>query len=126
MAFSVQPENEEEKDEDKVTWRFWKKRRYIVGVLAFLGFFTSYILRVNLSVAIVAMTANSSNIDENGKIYYVSSSSYNKCRNNFFERDVYQIKPGKNHEKWNLSHCFLIIFHLSQSFLYKEVNIHQI
>ncbi|XP_057337774.1 vesicular glutamate transporter 2.1-like [Microplitis mediator] len=52
-------EGEEEMDE-AVGWKFWKKRRYVVGVLAFFGFFTSYILRVNLSVAIVAMTSSSS------------------------------------------------------------------
>jgi hypothetical protein len=34
------------------------KRRYIVACLAFLGFCVIYMLRVNLSVAIVAMTAN--------------------------------------------------------------------
>ena len=34
------------------------KRRYIVASLAFLGFCVIYMLRVNLSVAIVAMTAN--------------------------------------------------------------------
>lgn len=35
---------------------FWKKRRYVVVFMAFLGFFNVYSLRVNLSVAIVAMT----------------------------------------------------------------------
>ncbi|XP_076751180.1 major facilitator superfamily transporter 9 [Xylocopa sonorina] len=51
------------------SWKFWKKRRYVVSVLAFFGFFTSYILRVNLSVAIVAMTAQVHKIDENGTEY---------------------------------------------------------
>ncbi|XP_018906661.2 sialin isoform X2 [Bemisia tabaci] len=37
-------------------WQFWKQRRYLVAFLAFLGFFNVYTLRVNLSVAIVAMT----------------------------------------------------------------------
>ncbi|KAF7990669.1 hypothetical protein HCN44_002627 [Aphidius gifuensis] len=45
-----------------VGWKFWKKRRYVVGMLAFFGFFTSYILRVNLSVAIVAMTSTSNEV----------------------------------------------------------------
>ncbi|CAD6209083.1 GSCOCG00003718001-RA-CDS [Cotesia congregata] len=57
---SVQRESSEEEEMDEpVGWKFWKKRRYVVGVLAFFGFFTSYILRVNLSVAIVAMTTSS-------------------------------------------------------------------
>ncbi|KZC04249.1 Vesicular glutamate transporter 1, partial [Dufourea novaeangliae] len=56
--------------EDEVSsWKFWKKRRYIVGILAFLGFFTSYILRVNLSVAIVAMTAKVTKVDAEGNLY---------------------------------------------------------
>jgi hypothetical protein len=33
-------------------------RRYLVAFLAFLGFWNVYALRVNLSVAIVAMTSN--------------------------------------------------------------------
>lgn len=45
-------------EKEPLTWRFWKKRRYIVVVLAFFGFFNVYSLRVNLSVAIVAMTEN--------------------------------------------------------------------
>ncbi|XP_036140385.1 sialin isoform X2 [Monomorium pharaonis] len=57
-------------DETRSGWKFWKKRRYIVALLAFLGFFTSYILRVNLSVAIVAMTAVTKVVDENGIITY--------------------------------------------------------
>ncbi|XP_063913674.1 sialin-like [Zophobas morio] len=39
-------------------WMFWKKKRYVVAILAFFGFFNCYTLRVNLSVAIVAMTTN--------------------------------------------------------------------
>ncbi|XP_076245083.1 major facilitator superfamily transporter 9 isoform X1 [Calliopsis andreniformis] len=57
-------------DELASSWKFWKKRRYVVGVLAFLGFFTSYILRVNLSVAIVAMTAKIEKVDANGDPYF--------------------------------------------------------
>ncbi|XP_033188462.1 vesicular glutamate transporter 1 isoform X2 [Bombus vosnesenskii] len=57
-------------DELIPSWKFWKKRRYVVGVLAFFGFFTSYILRVNLSVAIVAMTAKVHKIDKNGTEYF--------------------------------------------------------
>ncbi|XP_055689170.1 sialin-like [Lutzomyia longipalpis] len=52
--------------EDPVTWMFWKKRRYIVVLMAFLGFFNVYSLRVNLSVAIVAMTEKRNVTYENG------------------------------------------------------------
>ncbi|KAJ8952110.1 hypothetical protein NQ314_007603, partial [Rhamnusium bicolor] len=41
---------------DDPGWKFWKKRRYVVATLAFFGFFNVYALRVNLSIAIVAMT----------------------------------------------------------------------
>lgn len=34
----------------------WQRRRYFVVFMAFLGLFNVYALRVNLSVAIVAMT----------------------------------------------------------------------
>ncbi|XP_020712094.2 sialin isoform X1 [Athalia rosae] len=57
-------------ESDPSGWKFWKKRRYIVGILAFFGFFTSYILRVNLSVAIVAMTTNYTKTDSEGNLYY--------------------------------------------------------
>ncbi|XP_015837364.1 vesicular glutamate transporter 3 [Tribolium castaneum] len=47
-------------------WMFWKKRRYVVAVLAFFGFFNAYALRANLSIAIVAMTENKTTVLENG------------------------------------------------------------
>ena len=49
-----------------LSWRFWQKRRYVVVLLAFFGFFNVYSLRVNLSVAIVAMTENRTVFDDNG------------------------------------------------------------
>ncbi|GAB0099705.1 hypothetical protein DMENIID0001_155920 [Sergentomyia squamirostris] len=54
--------------EDKITWMFWKKRRYVVVLMAFLGFFNVYSLRVNLSVAIVAMTEKKNITLENGTV----------------------------------------------------------
>lgn len=39
-------------------WKFWKRRRYVVAFMAFLGFFNVYALRANLSIAIVVMTEN--------------------------------------------------------------------
>lgn len=38
------------------TQPLWKKRRYLVVLMAFLGFINVYTLRINLSVGIVAMT----------------------------------------------------------------------
>ncbi|VEN34668.1 unnamed protein product, partial [Callosobruchus maculatus] len=45
-----------ESNSEDPPWKFWKKRRYVVALLAFLGFFNVYALRANLSIAIVAMT----------------------------------------------------------------------
>ncbi|XP_075233603.1 major facilitator superfamily transporter 9 isoform X1 [Lycorma delicatula] len=43
----------------QMPWRlkFWEQRRHMVAVLAFFGFFNIYSLRVNLSIAIVAMNS---------------------------------------------------------------------
>jgi len=45
---------------EKTSWlcKLRVKRRYIVALLAFFGFCNIYMLRVNLSVAVVAMTTN--------------------------------------------------------------------
>lgn len=40
--------------------------------MGFFGFFMIYALRVNLSIAIVAMTENKTVVFENGTEYYVS------------------------------------------------------
>ncbi|XP_046664263.1 vesicular glutamate transporter 2-like isoform X2 [Homalodisca vitripennis] len=49
-------------------WMFWKRRRHLVTFLAFLGFFNVYTLRVNLSVAIVAMNSPYNVTLDNGTI----------------------------------------------------------
>jgi len=54
------------------SWKFWRRRRYVVAFLAFLGFFNVYALRVNLSVAIVAMTAIRNTTLSNGTTIIVS------------------------------------------------------
>lgn len=69
ISSSIKPEAEQ------LSWRFWRKRRYIVVLMAFLGFVSNYSLRVNLSVAIVAMTENRTIYYENGTIGYVCSVS---------------------------------------------------
>ncbi|XP_055688591.1 vesicular glutamate transporter 1-like isoform X2 [Lutzomyia longipalpis] len=47
---------------------FWKKRRYHVVVMVFLGLFNLYTLRINLSVAIVAMTKKYNVTQDDGTI----------------------------------------------------------
>lgn len=64
----VMPETE------PLTWQFWRKRRYIVVMMAFFGFCNVYSLRVNLSVGIVAMTEMRPVTYENGTTGHVSVS----------------------------------------------------
>ena len=52
------------------TTPFWKRRRYFVVLMAFLGLFNVYALRVNLSVAIVAMTENRTIHHDDGSLSY--------------------------------------------------------
>ncbi|XP_044751569.1 sialin-like isoform X2 [Coccinella septempunctata] len=57
-------------EDETSSWKFWRKRRYVVATMAFFGFFMIYALRVNLSIAIVAMTENKTLVLENGTISY--------------------------------------------------------
>ncbi|XP_044597056.1 vesicular glutamate transporter 3-like, partial [Cotesia glomerata] len=59
IIFSEKKKFPEEEIDEAVGLKFWKKRRNVVAMLAFFGFFISYLLRVNLSIAIVAMTTSS-------------------------------------------------------------------
>lgn len=52
-------------EETRSEWHFSIPRRYVVATMAFFGFCNVYALRVNMSVAIVAMTTNYTYI-ENG------------------------------------------------------------
>lgn len=54
-------------------------RRNVVGLLAFLGFFNVYTLRVNLSIAIVVMTAPYNVTTENGNVQNVSAGLFQYC-----------------------------------------------
>ncbi|XP_063709213.1 vesicular glutamate transporter 2-like [Culicoides brevitarsis] len=45
-------------------WKVWRNRRYVVSIMAFFGMLNMYSCRVNLSVAIVAMTQNSTEPSE--------------------------------------------------------------
>lgn len=56
-------------------WRFWKRRRYVVAFMSFLGFFNVYALRANLSIAIIVMTENKS-VSIGNETVYVRSQNY--------------------------------------------------
>ena len=67
------------------SWRLFP-HRYRIALLAFFGFFNIYTLRVNLSVAIVAMTASHQMIDYHGNTTIVSdrhTKQYGTLESNF-------------------------------------------
>lgn len=52
------------------TWKTFP-RRYLLVIVAFFGFLHVYVLRVNMSIAIVAMTSNQTQWHSNGTVQYV-------------------------------------------------------
>ncbi|XP_012945000.1 sialin [Aplysia californica] len=60
---------------DKTPW-YIPPKRYVIALMTFLGFANLYALRVNLSVAIVAMTTNHSTYI-NGTLHTVSGPEFN-------------------------------------------------
>lgn len=67
MALEFEDENGEIIRE---TRPLWKKRRYLIVLLTFIGFVNLYTLRINLSVAIVAMTENRTVEHSDGTVTY--------------------------------------------------------
>ncbi|XP_063821196.1 sialin-like [Ostrinia nubilalis] len=63
-------EREKTKEHTSSSWCFWHRRRFVVALLAFFGFFNVYALRANLSVAVVAMTEPVETKLENGTIIF--------------------------------------------------------
>jgi ACS family sodium-dependent inorganic phosphate cotransporter len=55
---------------------FWKKRRYVVAIMAFFGLFNLYTLQSNLSIAIVVMTENKTIVLDDNSVVYVSFDNF--------------------------------------------------
>lgn len=70
MFYNTTQRREQSKDH-QMTWCFWRRRRLVVALLAFFGFFNVYALRVNLSVAVVAMTEPVETKLENGTVVMI-------------------------------------------------------
>lgn len=51
-----------------MSWKIWQQQRHILVFLISVGVFILYVCRVNLSVAIVAMTIDTYEILENGTV----------------------------------------------------------
>ncbi|XP_045520977.1 vesicular glutamate transporter 1 isoform X2 [Pieris brassicae] len=84
---------------NETSWRFWRKRRLVVALLAFFGFFNVYALRVNLSVAVVAMTEPIEHVLDNGTIVYApefdwSSQTKGLVLSSFFYGYIVTQLPG--------------------------------
>ncbi|KZS00898.1 putative Vesicular glutamate transporter 2 [Daphnia magna] len=83
------------------TWTSFP-RRYLIAVMAFFGVFNIYSLRVNLSIAIVAMTENRTTIHANGTIGYDqdflwSSKEQGLILSSFFYGSRQTIWTGDSH-----------------------------
>jgi ACS family sodium-dependent inorganic phosphate cotransporter len=59
---------------------FWRKRRYVVAIMGFFGFFSMYTLQSNLNIAIVAMTENKTIVLDNNTVVYVSLDNLKKLQ----------------------------------------------
>ncbi|KAK5646079.1 hypothetical protein RI129_004543 [Pyrocoelia pectoralis] len=65
------------------SWMIWKKRRYVVAILAFFGFFNVYALRVNLSIAVVAMTELKEVVLQNGTTIHIREFNWDSKTQGF-------------------------------------------
>ena len=72
--YSFEADNVEEKREAKAELCCCAclPKRYLVAIMSFFGFVNVYALRVNLSVALVAMVSNTTVKFENGTEFIVS------------------------------------------------------
>lgn len=51
------PESDQQLQVDKEWWKIWKNRRTFLSFMAFLGITTMYMQRMNMSIAVVALTS---------------------------------------------------------------------
>ncbi|KAK7871343.1 hypothetical protein R5R35_007602 [Gryllus longicercus] len=64
----AQPMRPPDNDGLDISWKLWKRRRYVVTAMSFFGFFNVFALRVNVSVAVAAMTSIKEVTLENGTV----------------------------------------------------------
>lgn len=62
---------------------FWRKKRYLIVFLAFMGYVNLYTMRVDLSMAIVAITENRTVDHEDGNVTYEQDFSWNSREKGF-------------------------------------------
>ncbi|XP_065056209.1 sialin-like isoform X2 [Rhopilema esculentum] len=65
--------------ENRKKWRItcsWLPKRYLLAILSFLGFLNLYFLRVNLSVALVAMVSNKTITNSSGYVVFTEPADF--------------------------------------------------
>lgn len=69
---------------DKFWWKIWSRRRTFLAFMAFLGTTNNYMQRMNMSIAVVAMTATRNVTDpETGLIEQITDFNWDSKQKNF-------------------------------------------
>ncbi|XP_065056237.1 vesicular glutamate transporter 2.1-like [Rhopilema esculentum] len=71
--------SEQQMKENGKKWRItcsWLPKRYLLAILSFLGFLNLYLLRVNLSVALVAMVSNKTITTSFGYVVFTEPAEF--------------------------------------------------
>ncbi|XP_065056228.1 vesicular glutamate transporter 2.1-like isoform X3 [Rhopilema esculentum] len=71
--------SEQQMKENRKKWRVtcsWLPKRYLLAILSFLGFLNLYSLRVNLSVALVAMVSNKTITNSPGYVVFTEPAEF--------------------------------------------------
>ncbi|XP_031769341.2 vesicular glutamate transporter 1 isoform X1 [Galleria mellonella] len=89
----------EQVKEDRTSSCFFRQRRYVVALLAFFGFFNVYALRVNLSIAVVAMSEPIETKLDNGTVVFIpefdwSTQTKGLILSSFFYGYLFTQLPG--------------------------------
>lgn len=71
--------------------KMYHRKRYLVIFLSFLGFVNLYSLRINMSVAIVVMTKNSSSSDNNTETFNWDSKEQGFALSAFFYGEILMV-----------------------------------
>jgi MFS transporter, ACS family, solute carrier family 17 (sodium-dependent inorganic phosphate cotransporter), other len=101
------------------TTPFWQRRRYFVVMMAFFGLFNVYALRVNLSVAIVAMTENRTVEHSDGTVTYEQYFSWNSKEKGYILSSFfygYLMTQVKSFSSYSINLLYLALwFNLNRS-----------
>ena len=74
MNFSISPKLGSYRDETLESSNLWLSKRFLISVLMFLGYCCMELLTSNISIAVVEMTSNRTEIEGNSTIYHVNNN----------------------------------------------------